>query len=198
MSAKERLQSLMRFDDCTSSKLITSRFQELASTLMGNFCVVRETETFCMTSLELYLYTSLSTLHQDPYTDRNPIQFSNGSWYVYLKGVKWSRLDITLGSEAQKLYGSLLIRAIDGVDGSAKSLRTIVRSGATEVAPPWAWSEREKTFLNSIHNKNIWDSALRLSEKPESSDARIKLLPRVFTRPKGSPFDHVHLRAVLD
>ncbi|MGZ6311441.1 MAG: hypothetical protein ACXWOH_12470, partial [Bdellovibrionota bacterium] len=171
------------------------RFAQIAELILKRARVARGERRFRVSSLELYLHHHA---HKDPWTDCAQEQLTSGRWYVFVRGVRYSRIDLTAGSKAAGIFASLLIRGIDGDDGSSKALRTLVRQDASPAsAKPAAWSEEERKFLTVVQGASVWESAeLRLIEG-ETLAGAVSLVPRVFKTPKGHEMEQLALRAVL-
>lgn len=151
------------FRSATSYEQIRALFFDSARTIMLDHDLVfglPEQRRMRITSLELYLH---SKDWPDPNCDRSCEQLRTGTWYVKRNGLdaNRSRIDITCGDSARNIYGGLLVRALNGVDGPGKALKRIVRG---QVPSSSEWSDEEIEKLNKeINGKPIFGGCLRLT-----------------------------------
>ncbi|ABE39676.1 hypothetical protein RPD_2446 [Rhodopseudomonas palustris BisB5] len=135
------------FQNASSYEEIEQLFLECARTIMLDYELVfglPEQRRMRITALELYLH---SQAWPDPNCDRDNEQLNQATWYVKRNGIDAdrSRIDITCGNSSKNIYGGLLIRALDRVDGPGKALKQIVRG---HVPSSSEWNDEEIEKLN--------------------------------------------------
>jgi hypothetical protein len=184
------------FRNVQSYDEIFSRFRDSARVLMLDYDLVFRNvpeRRIHITSLELYLNCRI---WPDPNTDKNPEQQNCGTWYVRRRGANanTSRIDLTAGSKADNVYCGLLVRGVDGHDGSGSALKTILRG---ERKTALLWRPEEIEALNQIHGSKIMDGPLELVPRKEPRTGTISSKPRVGLGFPEAPWDE-NLRIVLD
>jgi hypothetical protein len=179
-----------------SSEEIQRRFFTAADNIMRKYILAfgdRGNERHLnITALELYLYCAS---WPDPNTDKHSEQAKSRRWYVHRRGnlANRSRIDITAGSE--ELYCGLLIRGIDGRDGSGSAIKKIIRG--TDRSPR-DWLDEEIDILDtSIHGKPIVGELLQLKRREADRVGTVARQQRVGLRYPGEPWD-TPLRAVFE
>jgi hypothetical protein len=93
-------------------------FNRIANFLLFNTRLYLPTErTFKLLEIEFYLNDATND-HDDPYSHKHEHQLTCGEWYFHRVGKNGYRggtrkgIDITFGSAERKIYGGILIRAI--------------------------------------------------------------------------------------
>jgi hypothetical protein len=178
------------FDDIYSRFLIAARSIMLEHDLV----FVRFPErSVHITSLELYLHCSQ---WPDPNTDKNSEQSDSKTWYIHRRGslANKSRIDITAGCGAENIYCGILVRGINGDDGSGKAIKDIMR-GSKE-ASGRSWLPEEIKILDEIHGSQIDDGPLRLVRRDNSLAGALCSEARVGLRYPGHPWNQ-NLRIVV-
>jgi hypothetical protein len=148
------------FDD------IQNRFIESGRSILLEHDLVRESDRWQITALELYLFHP--ELWPDDSTDRDKegIQLQSGRWYVRKAGLRtqW-RIDITAGIRAKTIYAGMLIAAVGKEDGSGNALNTIFHGDRR----PRDWDYyADEEIIRKIHNSCVYEesSCLRLEKRP--------------------------------
>jgi hypothetical protein len=179
------------FDDIYSRFLMAARSIMLEHDLVFDQFAERPLH---ITSLELYLRCSQWL---DPNTDKNCEQGNSKTWYIRRRGsnANTSRVDITAGCRAENIYCGLLVRGIDGDDGSGKAIKTILRGG--KEASRRSWLEEEVKILDQIHGSQIVDGPLRLVRRENPLAGALYGKPRVGLRYPGDPWNQ-KLRIVVE
>ena len=184
------------FRNAATYEEIAALFERAARTIMLEHDLVvglPEQRRMHITSLELYLH---SNAWPDPNCDCNPEQRQSGTWYVKRNGynANRSRIDITCGNVSEGLFGGMLIRALDGVDGSGKAIKQIMR-GVPDT--PLKWNDQEIDILtNEVSGKPIFENWLRLMPAAVSRSSTIQLLMRQNCAVTEEPWSRA-LRAVV-
>jgi hypothetical protein len=141
---------------------ISSRFYSSATRIMSEYQLYfganDQVRKLRITSLELYLYCKAWS---DPNADRSKEQKGCGTWYVHRNGTlaNNSRVDITAGDEAEDIHCGLLVRGVDGRDGSGRAIKKIIRGYEPS---PQSWSPPEIDILDQINGAEITRSPLKL------------------------------------
>jgi hypothetical protein len=117
-------------------------------------------------------------------------------WYYIRRGslANKSRIDITAGCGAENIYCGILIRGINGNDGSGRAIKEILR-GSKE-ASGRSWLPEEIKNLDQIHGSQIDDGPLRLVRRENSLARALCCKPRVGLRYPGDPWNQ-NLRIVV-
>jgi hypothetical protein len=166
---------------------IYSRFFASAKSLMLEHDLVFEVfkdTPLCITALELYLHCST---WPDKNTDQHLEQLNRGTWYVHRRGTNanTSRIDITAGSQSEKIYCGLLVRGIDGSDGSGKAIKKILRGRENTAL---SWLKDETDALDQIHGSHILEGPLRLVRREEARPNTLSPAPRVGLKYPEAPW----------
>jgi hypothetical protein len=129
-----------------------------------------------ITSLELYLRCNQWL---DPNTDKNSEQGNSNTWYIRRRGsnANTSRVDITAGCAADNIYCGLLVRGIDGDDGSGRAIKRILRGG--EKVSGLSWLTEEIKSLDQIHGSQIMEGPLRLKRREKPLVRNLSPKPRM-------------------
>jgi hypothetical protein len=170
------------FDDVTDFADIQSRFIKAARAIMFDYDLVLDhldKKFMRVTALELYLHCKN---WPDPNTDKHCEQLSSATWYIRRRGsnANTSRVDITAGSRCQNIHCGLLVRGIDGTDGSGKALRRILR-GERHI-PGRSWLPDEINILEQIHGSSVFSGSLRLIRREEPHPGAQLATPRIGLR----------------
>lgn len=127
-------------------------------------------------------------VHNDTFTHGDSLQLKNGCWYFHrfgksFKSGTYKGLDLAFGREEQKIYGGILIRAIEPVagefiEGPCRSVDTILRLNSSK--------DEQMTEVKHLVPKEdfSWnafnpESRLYLREASEKFKTRILRAPRV-------------------
>lgn len=167
------------FKNVQNFEEIYSRFYEAAESLILEHDLMFEDSKIRppmhISSLELYLHCNA---WRDPNTDRHPEQQNRSTWYVHRRGANanTSRIDITAGSQSEEIFCGLLVRGIDGSDGSGKAIKRILR-GRENTARSWLKDETDT--LDQIHGSHILQGPLRLVRRKEPRPDKLSPKPRI-------------------
>lgn len=147
-----------------------------------------------ITGLELYLHCNAWA---DPNTDRCDKQKMSNTWYVRRRGknANTSRIDITAGSADQNIYCGLLLRGVDGTDGSGKAIKKILRGYAPS---RWDWEDNEITVLDEIDGASVTDGLLRLEPRVEPYQGKLAFQMRVGLEHSQDPWGDCWLGVIVD
>lgn len=104
---------LSEFNDLSNTKLLSDKFNSLASHLLNNTCLVVSNNPYRIIELEIYYFDENN--HPDPYVHKANEQLALGNWYFNGFG-----LDITFGNAENKIYGGILIRGIKSLGKTPK------------------------------------------------------------------------------
>ncbi len=147
-------------------------FQQVAHKLFFEYKLEAFGETWRITAVELYLF--IPHHFEDPFTHRFDEQLKADTFYLHYDGKRapnYSGIDITCGNCELGIYGGIQIRELDFRDGSATSLKTIVRGeqgrkrlkmGSDEWRQSLKWTDAEKERLQLIHRSHIFEGAVKL------------------------------------
>lgn len=93
-----------------------SQFGQMAQKLIHNM-LIRAGETYYrLAEVEFYVFAEEHETFNDDLTHQHPRQLLNGVWYLHRKSPERTGLEITFGNNEQKIYGGVLIRAIQNTE----------------------------------------------------------------------------------
>jgi 3-methyladenine DNA glycosylase Mpg len=92
-------------------------FDEIAYQLMNYYCLKVGDSEYRITECEIYYNDKESpdSVHPDPFVHGELQQLTNGNIYFHGLGI-----DLTFGSEEQRIFGGILIRGIRNLDETKK------------------------------------------------------------------------------
>lgn len=108
---------------------IEAQFDQIAQQLFHHTQLVVNDKTYSLTEIEFYVHQE--DRHPDPFVHENALQLTSNQWYFHGSGV-----DITIGDEATKTYGGILLRGLKEItsegqdkyyDGPLNILRELFR-----------------------------------------------------------------------
>lgn len=149
-----------------------SQFSEMAEKLLHHTLIKAGEDTYRLAEIEFYAFGEGKEDFEDDETHKHPRQLLNGVWYLHRKAPERTGLEITFGNSEQKIYGGVLIRAIqntedekDYVYGPPAVVKTLMEKAAVT-----------KNQLESLPvNRNTW---LSLVENPTPFTDEIFACPR--------------------
>ncbi|TSA37659.1 MAG: hypothetical protein D4R64_05555 [Porphyromonadaceae bacterium] len=99
-----------------------AKMESLADELMNNRILKAGNKQYRLTEIEFYLFHR--ELFPDPTTHCDKRQLTSDHWYFHrfpgseiLRPLNRIGMDLTCGNQAEKIYGGILIRAIQDIDG---------------------------------------------------------------------------------
>ena len=186
MNLQKNLLRLLNFADLENEDEIIERLICVGEQLFYHFRICAHKKLFRITAVELYLKQHPHL--DDPTAHGHEEQMSHGDFYVHryqnFRAPFRCGLDITCGSKKRKIYGGLLIRELDKIDGPSKALITLV-DGHYNPKRSKKWSASEKMKLKKIKGASIFDKKNKIflvaSPASQQEVKEIFIGPRILT-----------------
>lgn len=93
-----------------------SQFSEMAQKLIQNTLLKAGDTHYRLAEIEFYVFAEGNEGFEDEEAHKHPRELLNGVWYLHRKAPERTGLEITFGNSEQKIYGGVLIRAIQNTE----------------------------------------------------------------------------------
>ncbi len=172
---------------------VYSRMVEISELLLWKMMIKNSRMYLRITAIEFYLFYPI--LHPDPYVHKNFRQRESATFYIHDNGTRapnYSGIDITCGCFEKEIFGGVLIREIEKVDGSSLALKKIIRDNQIFNRKD-RWTDIEKRKLIQADGRSILNEEFEVcSLHPKDFPGPIELWagPRLLGKQIKDSFYH--------